>query len=342
MLLTVDVATAVEAALQAPSLHNSQPWRFRLHGDSVEVRIDPQRRLSAADPSGWGARIAGGAALFNLRLAVTVQGFRPTVRICPDPRDPDLLAVLGVNQHQPPSPVERRLAEAIWHRHSHRGEFWPDPVPATSRARLVSAARAEQGWLELLIGREPVRAVGELARAADRQLMRDPAYREEVAAWIRRQPTDRPDGVAADHGPADLGSAAGRSHGELPARPYGDRDAGAGTAELHTAEPLIAVVGTPGDSEGDQVRGGEILQRVLLTATDEGLATSMVSQPIEVAPIREQLRLALGQYGTPQMLLRIGYGVPGHRPPRRPVAEVFEGELPDRVDLGESVAAHRS
>jgi hypothetical protein len=62
---------------------------------------------------------------------------------------------------------------------------------------------------------------------------------------------------------------------------------------------------------------------VLLTTTDLGLAASLLSQPIEVPAAREQLRLALGRYGTPQMVLRVGYGQPGAATPRRSVADVI-------------------
>ena len=74
-------------AVRAPSLHNTQPWRFRLRDGAIEVLVDPARRLPATDPSGWGARIACGAALFNLRLALAVAGTPATVRLRPYPAD---------------------------------------------------------------------------------------------------------------------------------------------------------------------------------------------------------------------------------------------------------------
>jgi hypothetical protein len=87
---------------------------------------------------------------------------------------------------------------------------------------------------------------------------------------------------------------------------------------------LVAVLGTAGDLGVDHLRAGYALQRVLLTLTDLGLCCSMFSQPIEVAAAREQLRLALGRFGTPQMVLRVGYGDPGAWSARRPPAEVID------------------
>ena len=55
---------AVASAIAAPSLHNSQPWRFRFdrETDTVQVRADRARAVRVADPSGWGMRVALGAA----------------------------------------------------------------------------------------------------------------------------------------------------------------------------------------------------------------------------------------------------------------------------------------
>jgi nitroreductase len=312
--------SAVRAAIRAPSMHNSQPWRFRLHDGAVEVHADFTRQLPVADPSGWAVRIACGAAAFNARLALAVQGYATEAVLRPDPADPDLLVRIVPTGERPASPAEQRLHDAIPRRHSNREPFFPEPVPADARIALIEAARSENAWLELLIGTGPLTAVSEIALAAGRVLDRDPEYRVEIAAWSRDDESHL-DGV-----PASAGGPSPEPQDLLPSRPFHGYP-----RPPHTEfepNPLVAILGTAGDTRLHQIAAGMALQRVLLTATAAGLSASMLSQPIEVAPAREQLRLALGRFGTPQMVLRIGYGQPGFPTPRRNLEDVIDSPTP--------------
>jgi hypothetical protein len=214
------------------------------------------------------------------------------------------------------------LHRAIPRRHSNREPFWPQAVPLEARARLVDAARVEGAWLELVTGTGPVAAVAEIAQAAHRVLHRNPTYVAELAAWTRTGGDAVGDGV-----PSSAGGPSSEPHDLFPQRPFGDRVRAPGRD--FEVEPLVAVLGTPGDTPTDQLCAGYALQRVLLTVTDLRLAASMLSQPIEVPAAREQLRLALGRYGTPQMVLRVGFGQPGTSTPRRRPADVIDPEPTD-------------
>jgi nitroreductase len=322
-LTPAEFTTAVEAAVRAPSMHNSQPWRFRLGADHIDLLADPTRRLPIADVAGWASRIACGAALYNLRLALAVHGTPASVRVQPDPDNPELVARLAPEPHREPTPLELRLYRAIARRHSNRAPFLDEQVPVNVRAELISAARAEGGWLDLLLGPTAVELAAEMVRAADRALRRDDGYQAEVTAWSRCDP------AALDGIPAQAGGPEPQPHELLARRDFGGA-APSGPREFER-EPLLAVLGTAGDWPADQVHAGQVLQRVLLTATDLGLAASMFSQPIEVAGSREQLRIALGRQAPPQMMVRFGYAVSTPPSGRRPVSEVMLFEAAART-----------
>ncbi|GAA4711673.1 Acg family FMN-binding oxidoreductase [Phytohabitans rumicis] len=313
-----DLRTAVAAAVRAPSLHNSQPWRFRLRDGAIEVRVDSSRPVPSTGPgiaADWAVNIACGAATFNMRLALAVRGTPARVRLRPYPEEPDVIASLTPGTPRPAAPAEQILFAVIPRRHSNRLPFWPDPVTGHSRWRLTEAAQAEGAWLELVTGTAAVEALGQLAHSANRTLSRDPQYRADIARWTRQE--QAPDGV-----PAFAGGPIAEPQDLLPQRPFGELPRAPGRD--FEPEPLLGVLGTPGDTVFDQITAGQALQRVLLTGTEAGLAASMLSQPIEVPTVREQLRQAIRRAGSPQMVLRIGFGQPGWPTPRRDVDDVID------------------
>jgi nitroreductase len=310
-----DLLAAIAAAIRAPSLHNTQPWLFRVTGTGIEVHADPTRQLALADPDGRALRVSCGAAIYNLRLALQRLGYVPSVQLV---GTAGLLAVVQTAGRRVPTPMEIELYDAIARRHSNRYPFEETPVSLDVRASLLDAARAEECWLDLILGPAGLETVAQLVRVADRILTADPAYLAEVAAWTRS--IGGSDGVSQRAGgplPEPQELLARRDYGGPPL----------GSARDFEREPLVGVLGARTESPWDDLVAGQALQRVLLTATSLGLATSLMSQPIEVARVREQLRLGLRRAGAPHMLLRFGYALPAPATPRRPLADVLLPEV---------------
>jgi len=309
-----DLRRAAAAGIRAPSLHNTQPWLFRLRAGTIDILADPVRQLAVADRSGWAIRLACGAAVYNARLALAVAGTPAQVTLRPDYTEPDLIARLTPGAERPPTYAEHDLFAAIPRRHSNRAPFWPNPVPAETRVRLIEAARTEEAWLDLLVGMTALSGFAEIAQSADRVLRRDVAYQSEMVGWTHADTA--PDGV-----PVTAGAPAPEPQDLLPQRSFADHRRAPGRD--YEPEPLVGILSVPGDSRIDQIVAGQALQKVLLTATDAGLAASMLSQPIEVPAARDQLRRSLGRAGIPQLAVRLGYGQPSHPSPRRDLDDVL-------------------
>jgi len=135
------------AAILAPSVHNSQPWRFRVHRSWIDVLADRSRQLSVIDPGGRELIISVGAAVLNLRVAILGHGRVPILRIFPDPSSPDLVARVILGPVTVPDPTVRALLAAIPRRHTNRRPFSAASVPAPVVDELVAAAVAEGATL---------------------------------------------------------------------------------------------------------------------------------------------------------------------------------------------------
>ena len=314
------LAAAVRFAVRAPSGHNTQPWRFRLRADVLELWADRSRSLPVADPHDRELVISCGAALYTLRLATLVHGREPLVTRMPDRSRPDLLATVRLGASHDPTPAERELFAAIPLRRTCRTGFQERPVPHEVVAALVQAAGVEGTSFEV-VGDPQRDAVAALVARGDRQLGGDPRFRDELAQWVRAR-----EGTADGMPTTTLGMPGWTgAFGVWLMRvaPWG-RVKATQDQRLALHAPLLAALCTAGDEPEDWLSAGEALQHVLLRATAAGLAAAFLNQPIEIEALRAELGRIMGLTGTPQMMMRFGYGHPVGQVGRRAVSEVLE------------------
>lgn len=284
-------ARVVELACRAPSVHNTQPWRWRVDEDGdvarVELHADRTRQLPVADPDGRSLLLSCGAALHHARVAAASLGYDVAVTRCPDPGRPDLLAVLDLvaNGREPTTSGELHVLLA---RRTDRRRFTSWPVPDEHLMALARGVSGRDVQAVPLTGvAERVRVGVLVGRAVTVQEL-DLRYDEEQRRW-----TDRPQSSA-----------------------------------FATADGLIAI-GTADDTTQARLEAGEAMSELWLRAAHDGLSVVPLSQVVGVESTRELLqREVLGGLLHPQVLLRLGWqeiGLSDLPPtPRRPVADVLE------------------
>jgi nitroreductase len=296
-------------------VHNSQPWRFRVHRGGIDVLADRSRQLAVVDPGGRELLISVGTAILNLRVAVLGHGRVPILRVLPDRSSPDLVARVVLGPLTAPDPTVRALLSAIPRRRTNRRPFSAASVPGPVLGELVAAAAAEGAVLAVAdpVGRD---AILGLAATAEEWQRAEAAYREELAAWTV-PPYGRRDGVPAQaFGPHDR-------YGSVPLRDFGLTQPRLPRHEVtFEAHPTVLVLRTAADDPRAWVRAGQAMQRVLLTATVRGVATTPMTQALEIPEIR-RLLTDPARHRYPQVILRVGYGRPAAASPRRPLGEIL-------------------
>ena len=313
----------IEVAARAPSVHNTQPWRFTVTGQAIDLYADADRQL-LEDPAGREMIISCGAALFGLRLAVRSLGYRPEVNLFPEPGQGQLLARVRAGRPAPMTPDERAMLRAVPHRHTHRDTFEPDPLPGGLLTRLQDDVTAEGATLAVVDGRPAHQRLTAILAAWHRRQDLYPTShaeirsRAETTRWTREADSEARDGVPAHAFPA----AAGGKAGGLPQR---DFDLGRGWGFRPSGgppAPVTALIVTPGEDEESWLHAGQALQRLLLRAASQWVFASLQTQPLQSASVRAQIRSSLALPGSPQMLLELGVARASRPTPRRPVAEL--------------------
>lgn len=316
----VDVMDQViRLACRAPSVHNTQPWRWRVDGSRIQLRADRERQLPTSDPHGRNLTISCGAALHHLAVASSGLGRALEVTRLPVDDDPDLLAVAELGCPMPIGPAAAELLDALRRRVTDRRRFTSWPVP---EARLDNLAVDDERWGTRILALHGVTARDTLERLVDRAMEvqgRDSSYADEQRQWTARTSSD---GVPLVSLPPQEHVADRRDRFDRMVERAGDANS------LERSDGVMAIC-TSRDDVRAWLDAGEALSALWLRATMAGLSLVPLSQVIEVEETRqalfEQIFFAMAR---PQILVRIGWQSVDRPPmpltPRRALDEVLD------------------
>ena len=317
---------AVAHAVLAPSEHNTQPWRWYLHGDVLDLRADRTRRLPSTDEGGRSILLGCGCALHHLQVALAAAGRRAEIHHGDDGDPEHPLARIRVRPGPQADARTARWFAAMATRRTDRRRFSGQEVGPDVIERLADAARLYGGTVHLAVGAVR-RVVLEAAREADLAQRERVDYAAELQHWTHRL-AGAHDGIPA----TSRSSAPAEAYGDVEIRwmPPGTLDRPRVGVDVRDSSQLL-LVAAPSDDTVSLLRAGESLSAVLLEAECLGLGVTPFAQPFEVPEIRSRVsHLAVGAHRVPAIALRIGWRTrdAGTIPPtpRRPLDEVLTEE----------------
>ena len=322
------VEQALEVAVRAPSIHNTQPWRWNLGPRGLMLLADRDRQLTVGDPDGHSLLVSCGAALALTELALRAQGWLIQTARFPDTANPGALALLRPVGRGDPGDAVRAQVEAARRPRSDRMPFDARQVTDGTLETLRAAGTSPHVNVHFPIQAGQGIDLAAAVSWADRVERDDRAYAEEMKRWIG-DPEVRPtsDGVPIDAVPHV--SPGHPRHTDIPLRDFEVGVNGRQLIERDVDEhPRIAVIMTRSDTALDHLRAGEAMMGLMLEAELLGLASCPLSQAVDFAEFRTRVQGLMGWVAYPQMMVRLGYpgqsGADLPRTPRRPVSAVLD------------------
>ncbi len=306
----------VHYAALAANGHNTQPWKFAIRENAIEIHPDYSRELAIVDPNHRELWISLGCALENLLIAARASGFVPEVSY------PDTADFIGVNltadTHQG-SP----LFDAIPTRQNTRSEYDGQPIPGADMDQLQSMPLESGVTLRFTTSQPDLETTLEYVNQGNLNQYADKAFIDELIYWLRfnkKEALASLDGLySVCSGNPEVPRLVGKMF-VAGTKPQQQADADA--KKLRSSAGTI-VIASESDGKSAWVRTGQVYERMALTMTSLNVKSAFLNQPIEVANLRSQFQSTMGLGDSlPQLLVRFGYADPMPCSLRRPVDQV--------------------
>lgn len=306
----------IRYATLAANGHNTQPWKFAIRQEGIEIHPDASRQLPVVDPENRELWISLGCALENLLLAARAAGYAPAVAY------PDADEVIRV-QLAPDTPQANPLFDAIPLRQTTRSAYDGRPVPSADLDTLQALPVEPGVSLRYLSAPAEMEIALEYVNAGNLRQYADRAFVEELISWLRFNKKEALATLDGLYSRCSGNPAVPRWLGRMfvgGTKPQQQADADA--EKLRSSAGAI-VIATDTDDKAAWVRAGQVYERLALQMTALDIKSALLNQPIEVADLRGQFQSAIGLEAAPQLLMRFGYAAFLPKSLRRPVDQVL-------------------
>lgn len=307
----------VRYATLAANGHNTQPWKFDIQENTIDIYPDYSRRVPIIDPDDRELWISLGCALENLLVAARATGYTAEVAY---PDAEDVICVRLAAE----TPQDDELFNAIPLRQTTRSEYNGQPVESGKFDQLVNLPQEPGVALHFVTSPGEMETVLEYVNQGNRSQYADKAFIDELIAWLRfnrKEALASLDGLyTSSSGNPEVPRLIGQA---FVAGTDPQQQADADARKLRSS-PHALVITSESEDRAAWVKTGQMYERLALTMTALGIQSAFLNQPVEVAGLRPQFQSAMGLGASlPQLLVRFGYGSPMPKSLRRPVENVL-------------------
>ena len=300
-------------AVLAPSSHNTEPWKFEIQENRIDLFMDESRWLRVADDDKRELHISVGCALENLLVAAEHFGLGHTAEYLPNPDDATLAVSVSISESGDASSYRSpKLFEMLAVRHTNHQQYENRTIPDDTLARLQSLCIEDGLHLFLTSDLETKRRADDLVGRADAIEFSDPSFREELGYWIGKGVFGTPWLMSKIGQLAVSYINMGKSQAKKD-------------SEVLMSSPVLGVICSESDDRTSQIKVGQVYERLCLLAASEGIWTQPMSQIVQVPEIKQDMQSLIPTPGlTPQHPFRLGFAKPeDHHTPRRSLEDML-------------------
>jgi nitroreductase len=303
----------INYAILAPSIYNSQPWKFNVSDDEILVSADQSRWLNVADKDRRELYMSLGCAIENLVIAAEHFGYNCSVSYFPDKKD--LVAAVYLNrQSEARSSLNQDLFEAITSRRTCQQPFESRTISKQDLYALNETISNYEASIFLTDDPSTKNEFRNLVIDADEALYSDIDFKSELGRWLG-QGVMGPSGVNAKIAQMEMAF--------LDPRPEQIRK----DADLINSTPFIGFISTRNNDSISALKAGRALERFWLAAAARGISLQPMSQALVVPETKEEIAglLPAADAREVQQAFRLGYcsGDSAHSN-RRPLEDALE------------------
>jgi hypothetical protein len=307
----------VRYATLAANGHNTQPWKFAIKEDEIEIHPDYSRHLPVVDPNNRELWISLGCALENLMVSAYAAGYTPDVTY---PDESDFIHIRLSND----TPQKSPLFDAIPVRQNTRSEFDGQAVKK-NELDLLQGLTLEPGVnLHFVTNPTDLEKVVDYVNQGNLNQYADDAFINELIYWLR---FNKKDALATNDGLYSVCSGNPAVPGWLGrlfvASTKPEQQADLDAKKLRSSAGAVVITSAL-ENKSAWVRAGQVYERLALKMTTLDIKSAFLNQPIEVTNLRSQFQSSLGlEKALPQLIVRFGYADTMPRSLRRPVEQVL-------------------
>lgn len=296
----------VRFAVLAPSGHNSQPWRFRVLENAIEVMADLTRALPASDTNNRQLHISIGCAIENLLLAADYYGFTHEISYFPEgiASAPAARIVLKKIRTEVASGGDH-LIFAIPRRHTNRNPYTTQ-MPKNLFLQKIKEWETSDIEVHLVSDQSQKEKIADIVSEALIMAMDYKKFRKELSQYLKSNITRSSLGM--------LGSGFGIPTPLSLIAPFLikfvnvnrlSRKKDEALLKLHT--PLYGIIATKEDTQESWLKSGQLYERIALEAERQHINTHPLAAAIQTGEYDKRLQNIIQISFHPQVFFRMGY-----------------------------------